>query len=276
MKLSLKRLTSAALLAAGLTSGAHAGSIFLTGHDVDFHNGQNGFDVVILNYLRDTTAAASYKVGLIRSIDAINGASGGVGGVLAGSWAGGVTEADPTQFADAAAFAAFLATVDVLVVASHRSCGGCDLSTGDSAALNAFAPQIASFFNAGGDIFGQTSGSLSTYYNFLPPTAAASGTSISGSTGFTCTAAGVAIGIDCDAAGTSNINGFPTHNRFTSFASAFTVFETRLGETISIGLRDATIVDGGIVPGVPEPGSLALVGLGALGLAWSRRRSAVR
>lgn len=283
MKSSIKTLSAAALLALGLASGANAGSIFLTGHDIELHDGQRGYDTVILNYLRGAgtgseIAAASYKVGVIRSTG-----TGSVGGVLEGAplWAGGVTQLDPSTVS-AAAFATFLAGIDVLVVASNVDCGGCALTDADSAALNAFAPEITTWFNAGGDIWGNSSADLATYYDFLPPTAAAAGASIGGSTGFTCTAAGVAIGIDCDAGsfGTSNINGFPTHNRFTSFDPAFTVFETRVTasgtEVISIGVRDATIVDGGIVGGVPEPTSLALVGLGALALGWSRRRAAAR
>lgn len=281
----LFKILAPLFIVGALSSGAHAGSIFLTGHDVDLHDGQRGYDATILNWLRGAgtsseIAAASYKVGVIRSIDSINPESGSVGGVLDGAplWAGGVTSADPTQFANAAAFTGFLSSIDVLVIASHTSCGGCDLSSGDSAALNLFAPEITSFFNAGGDIYGNAGGTLTSYYGFLPASALASGTSIGGSSGFECTAAGVAMGIDC-AASNSMINGFPTHNRFSSFASAFTVFETRsvtggTAEAISIGIRDGKIDDGGITGGgtVPEPGTLALLGIAALGFAATRRR----
>jgi len=290
MKLSrIGSYLTAALLALAGVGTAHAGSVYLTGHDVDLHDGQNGYDAVILNWLRGAgtaseIAAASYRVGVLRSIDGINPAGGFVGGVLEGAplWAGGVTNADPTQFADAAAFTAFLGTIDVLVIASYVGCGGCDLSAGDSAVLNGFAPQIATAFNAGMDIFGNSGNGLATYYDFLPPGATTTGPPIGGSSGFQCTAAGVAIGIDCDAGGISHINGFPTHNRFTGFDPDFTVFEIRPAagtaapEVISIGIRDATITDGGIGTDggttVPEPGTLALLALAALGFGLRRRR----
>ncbi len=202
---TLKKLVITVAATLGLAGGvAHAGSVFLTGHDVDLHDGQLGYDVTILNYLRgagtaSAIPAANYRIGLIRSTDAINPAGGFVGGVLDGAplWAGGVTTRDPTEFADAAAFSTFLGTIDVLVLASYTGCGGCDLSAGDSTAFNAFAPQLATAFNAGLDIFGNSGNGLATYYDFLPPGAVATGTSIGGSTGFECTAAGVAIGINC-------------------------------------------------------------------------------
>src|SRR5688500_20291430 len=102
---ALKKLILMTVATLGLAAGgaAHAGSVYLTGHDVDLHDGQNGYDVVILDWLRGagTTseiAAASYSVGLIRSTGV-----GFVGGVLEGAplWAGGVTQADPSGFADA-------------------------------------------------------------------------------------------------------------------------------------------------------------------------------
>lgn len=277
-------VVAAVTLGLGAAGTVHAGSVFLTGHDIDLHDGADGYDVVILNWLRGSgtateIAAASYRVGLIRSIDATNPANGFVGGVLDGAplWAGGVTAADPTQFANAAAFATFLSSVDVLVVASQVGCGGCDFSPGDSAVLNTFAPEIAAFFNAGGDIWGNTVASVATGYNYLPPDAAASGPPISGSTGFLPTAAGTAIGIT-----NTMVNGDQTHNRFTTFDPDFVVFEVRPNtslpggqEIISIGIRDARITDGGIGDGgttVPEPGMLALLGLGVLGMALTRRR----
>lgn len=271
---------------------AHAGSVFLTGHDIDLHSGADGYDVAVLNYLRGSgtataIAAGSYRVGLIRSIDGINPASGFVGGVLAGSWAGGVTQADPTQFASGAAFATFLSSIDVMVVASQEACGGCDFSPGDSTVLNGYSAQIASWFNAGGDIWGNTVANLATGYGYLPASAAATGAAISGSTGFLPTAAGAAIGIT-----DAMVNGDQTHNRFTAISPGFSVFEVRPNtavaggqEIISIGIRDAVITGGVVCPGDPscpagagtvsEPGTLpiAVLGLVGAGIAVRRRRS---
>ena len=69
------------------------------------------------------------------------------------------------------------------------------------------------------------------------------------------------------------VNGFPTHNRFTSWDPAFTVLETHGSfptDAVSIGLQDATITGGEI--SLPEPTSLALLGLGLTGFGFSRKK----
>ena len=264
----MKRILKSTLViaAAALCSSAYAGDIFLTGHDVDLHTNQNGYDKVILDYLRGSTAASSYRVGIV------------TGDVTAWpTFALGYATRDVRDiqsFANAAAFSSFLSTIDVMVVASEESCGGCVFEPADVTRLNSFRPQVTSFFNAGGDIFGLTGASNAAYYGFLPPAAVATGASISGSSGFTATAAGVSIGIT-----SSMINGFPTHNRFTSFDPAFTVMEVRGAEVISLALRDGSIGDGGVitvpgVPAIPEPETYALMALGlaAIGLAVRKRR----
>jgi hypothetical protein len=251
-----------------------AGSILLTGHDVLLHSGQNGFDTVTLDYLRGAGTAAE----VARSNYSI-----AVVGSGAGFWAfteGGHVKSgfESTTYYDTDLLEAGTQSLadalskDVLVILSHTSCGGCDLSTTGSNYINSQAGAIATRFNAGMDIWGLSGASLATYYNFLPPGAVATGAPIGGSSGFTSTAAGSALGFT-----NSMINGFPTHNRFPTFDADFQVFETRGDEIITIGLRDARIDDGGgiiVGPGVPEPSTYLLLSSGFVGLAFLRRRKA--
>lgn len=262
------------LIAFGLSPQLQAGSLYLTGHDVLLHSGQRGYDRVILDYLRGagTTseiAVGSYRVGYLTS----GGTSGGLASVTAEGFS--VTTADPTTFANSAAFGAWLSGFDVMVYPWYYDNGAAGM-----AAVNSFADVITEFFNAGGDIWANASHTFTDYYNFLPPAVAASGPALAGnpSSGFSPTAAGAAIGIT-----DTMVNGDPTHNVFDAFDPAFTVFERySTGAVISIGLRDAKIVvcdplvdktcfSGG---SVPTPASFALFGLGAtfLGLVRCKRK----
>lgn len=280
MRTRILGVMGAACLAA--SGAAQAGAIYLTGHDVLLHGGQRGYDGVILDFLRGSTPRSSYSISVVGSGVGFASFTGGsrFTGMASGS---AITTGTATSFASVKYYRTgtgadwnTILAADALVLLSHTSCGGCDLSTVGSGEVNSHAADIASRFNAGMDIWANSGARLATYYDFLPPGATSTGASISGSRGFTATADGTAIGIT-----NTMINGFATHNRFPTFAPAFTVFETRGSEDISIGIKDAVIGGGGITtpppggtPSVPEPGTVALLGLGAFLLAWSRRRMA--
>lgn len=277
---TLATLGVAVLLVAS-AAPAQAGDIYLTGHDVLLHGGQAGYDGVIMEWLRGSDAAAGYDVAVVGSQVGSASFTGGPGrpvGVipstgtalaLSGTLS---TYGSATYYNTATADWTSVLSKDLLIILSYTGCGGCDLSAAGSAAVNSHASDIATAFNAGMDIWGISGDGLSTYYDFLPSGAAASGTSIGGSTGFVATTPGTGIGIV-----SSMINGYPTHNRFTTFDSDFTVFETRplstATEVISIGIRDATIGGGGISTSatVPVPAPFLLGGLGLLGLGIGRR-----
>lgn len=283
---SAKLATLAGITAISAVS-LQAGDIWLTGHDVTLHAGQNGNDAVALNYLRGADAAATYDIAVIGTQGVGFAQFTGQGAVNIPGQAHGSLVANTgtlagygtVRFYDAAtlaadpARAAILAANDAIFVLSHVNCGGCSLTTAGSDALNSMSGDIATAFNAGMDIFGESAANLATYYNFLPPSAVASGAPIGGSSGFTATAEGTAAGLT-----DPMINGFPTHNRFASADPAFTVLETRGTEIITIALRGGIIVDDGIVSddgvvGVPEGGMTGLLlGMGMLGLEGVRRR----
>ncbi len=272
----------------GFSGSLQAGNIIMTGHDVLLHAGQRSFDAAALDYIRDGAAKASYDIAVIgtagvgsgRFTGGVNVTGLGHGGSIAltGSTLSGYGSA---TFWDAASIAAAdFSTVDAIVILSHTSCGGCSLTTAGADALEALAPAIATAFNAGLDIWANSGADDATYYDFLPPAVATAGHSIGGSSGFSCTASGLAVfgAVGCtgpSSGGVSMINGYPTHNRFSGFDASFDILEERVlsssTEVITIGLLDAVIGTDDIST-VPEPGTLTLFGLGLLGLGSMRRR----
>lgn len=233
------------------TGAGGGGNIFLTGHDIDLHSGQLGFDLAILNYLRGSIPAAEYDIVVL--------------GSNAGTWRfsngtqtlpgfGSVTYIDTATLIANPALWDQVFAADAIMINSHTTVGGGDLNTAGSNAINGQLARMTQFVSNGGDIWANSSGSLATYYNFLPSGVLATGATIAGSNGFAPTAAGSALGIT-----NTMVNGFPTHNSFPTFDPAFTVFETRpfddLGTaiapplTISIGVANAVIDAGGFVTG---------------------------
>ncbi len=263
------------LVVLGFSGSLQAGNIIMTGHDVLLHSGQAGFDEKALDYIRDGVAKASYNIAVIGTAGTGSGRFTGnsqnipqsvVHGGAISQTSGTLSGYASATFWDAGSIvAADFSTVDAIVILSHTSCGGCSLTTAGADALEALAPSIATAFNAGLDIWANSGAGDTTFYNFLPPAVATAGHSIGGSSGFSCTTAGLAVfgAAGCAASG-SMINGYPTHNRFSGFDSSFDILETRPGSGSTTGTDD--------ISSVPEPGTLTLFGLGLLGLGSMRRR----
>lgn len=140
------------------------------------------------------------------------------------------------------------------------------LSSAEEAALIANASSINAFLGAGGGLFSQANsyGWLST----ILPGATATGES---STGITLTSAGSAAfpGLT-----NADLSSGPYHNRFNNFGAISVLGTgTATGSAIIIGANAGSITDPGTGTPVPEPTTIALVGLGLLGFATARRKS---
>ena len=235
-----KLAAGGALLASvlvGASLPAQAGSLFLTGHDIDYHNNADGYDTTILSYLTGKTDLSAVTVSYLY----------GTGGKLNAPSKGVVASYNVATMTDAQWAQAL--TAQILEIGSEVSCGGCTIYPADITKIAARKSQIVDFFNAGGGIWGNTSANVAGYYDaFLPPSFLTSTAPVSGSTGFYATAAGAAVGIT-----DVMVNGDQTHNSFGAVPAAFTILERRLvGSTpastdtiISIGLKDGTITGGG-------------------------------
>ena len=265
MKYSL--YAGVAVAAMGFASPSMAGSIFLTGHDNDFHESAAAH-LATLNALKLVKGGSSLPVLTFDAGSELQTLMTDVGQAF--------VNVDPSVAANVTAALFDHSVYSAFVVASVTSCGGCDNTPAAIDNITAQSAAIAAFFNAGGGIFGLAGANYAGAYAYVPESASNPGGSPP-SFGYVQTADGLAAGL-------TPVNGDTTHNFFNEpgtggLSSAYKVSE-RLGDPVT-GTPESVFVSGGIITctgthcvivPTPEPVSLALLGVGLFGLAAARSR----
>ena len=266
----------------GATS-AWAGNIYLTGHDLDLHctgGSQCNALGAAINFVRGGAPTPTLPILFVDSGTQLSSDATTQAAVKARDTidTGGIikfTTVTPTAFS-AVGFALSTSLFSGIAFASAASCGGCDLSPADIAAINTRSADIQSFFNSGGGLlYLAGAADRAAYYASVPIPA----TAVAVSPPFTLTAAGKAAPfslIEGTGAG-SDDNCCATHNSFSlpGSGSPLIVLETDsagFAETLAAG--NVTISGGGFTGGggVPEPATYLLM-IGGLGCMAILRRN---
>lgn len=285
----LKRWWAVGVIAAfgAAATGVQAGNLWLTGHDAELHcdgaGPQCDYFGIAANFVRQSAPTKTLPILVLDSgtevTNSLNGATAkghnsveGAGNAFPFTVVGPSTPAFATTPLTTANWSA-------IIIASDSTCGGCDNSTSDIAAINGRASELQAFFSAGGGILYLAGADNSaTYYNSVP--IPATGVAVAGP--FTLTSVGTSLGLT-----STDVNCCATHNSFTlpAAGSGLQVAETdSAGNAETLVASGATICPGGICGGggvsvaspVPTMGEWAMIAmaslLAAMGLVQLRRR----
>ena len=266
---------AATMLSLAAPGAALAGSIFLTGHDPDFHatsgnvTGARNINNAAINFIMNPAfnpfVASAPKFLFVESKGSIPGGHlQGKAGIVASGHTEGV-DFDHHDFTTLNAALNLLGTsggYSAIVVASDF--GGI-LRQAELNILNARAADIIAFLNAGGGIYAMAESNLGAgltpsggHFGFLP--FVVSSVSLNQSeTGFTVTPFGASLGLTA-----ADVNNNFSHNIFLGTFGLNAVDLDNQGNIMSIAGR-AQI-------SIPEPGSLALLSTAVLALAFGLRR----
>jgi hypothetical protein len=247
-----------------LCAPVHAGSIFITGHDPDFHSvlGGNTAGAQTLLNTGISYAKNGSALPLLYIHDESTPVLGGHVNSTQGLNAAGVTytELNAAQFATAN-----LASYSAVLLPS--SFGG-NLTQAELDAVNARTTDLIDYLNAGGGLVAlaetpnDASFATTNLFGFLPFIVTSNPVDQS-EVGNTVTAFGAGLGLT-----NLDVNGNASHNVFTQTGGMNVVDLDASGRILSLAYRGQI----GTTGVVPEPATLCLLFFGALPLLRRRKR----